>query len=608
MIINSVLSFSSSAVVMLTTNEKLAIKASNSLPEFFQEEFPTFQQFIDYYYQYLSSTREGFTSIESIKDIDAIGAKYLQEFYKVYAPGIPVFPYMGMADFIRNAKRFYVSRGSEDSFRFLFRVMFGEEIDFKYPKENLFIASSGKWNQKVSIYVKITSGTVNSTLIGKNLLIKALDGSTSTLTVKGFSVRTTGDVLPESGEWDPTMPWSDLSVWVDSSDPYYEIEVEKFVGQNIVAGAKVFAIKDQLTGEYQLEGEIAPTLNRYQVLLPGEDFLLGSVHSAGKVKFRVTALDGNKGIKNIEFLEFGDINQTSLTYNITKTSSGPITEFGYTIPDSGVLDDDLFWSDNGFWDDEPEIEGSLGAVIKFIPSAVNRYTGYYDNTDGFVSNNSKLHDGFFYQIFSYVIKSKVSRELYEAITLQILHPAGLMMFSELEDVRSHQLELATESKAEQSLSPIDVVHSYDSFDRTGTFFRSFSDNVALSDPISFKVDKFFEDTLFATDSSFMTVGKTFSETVYPGEVNTIEYWEAGTYVDYGYTNPELYTFNSYQTITNNYIYETNPLDWNANAVWRNYQIWSNGGSTDTSDNNLFAGSPFEWEDFNFWNDNLTWVN
>lgn len=471
MIVNSIFNLYSNSVLSLTTDEKLPIKASNSLPEFFQEEFPTFQKFIETYYKYQTTSRDGYTKIESIRDIDEIGSKYLDEFYKTFAINMPIFPYIGMADFIRNAKKFYVSRGSEDSFRFLFRIMFGKEIEFKYPQENILKASQGNWSQKVSIYVDILTGSVNGTLVGEKLLIKAFDGSTTALTVKSVSQK-------------------QGSIW--------EIEVEKFVSQTVVAGAKVFALIDPITLQYSIEGTIATTLNGFSVVAPGEDFRLGSVYEYttldGTISFRITALDNNKGIKRIEFLSFPNelvSGQTVVVTNPTGTD----------------------------------------ATIQLTIGSVNRYSGFYESTEGFLSNNNKLQDNYFYQIFSYVIKSKISRELYEDLVTRILHPAGLIMFSEYEKSSTHILPLGTESTYEQGLDILDIVNVYDLFERVFDANRSISDTITISDSTVLDFNKVLEDTVLIT------------------ETGQIQHWEAGTYVVPGYWVDELYTMESYSTRT-----------------------------------------------------------
>jgi hypothetical protein len=496
MIVQSTLRFSSSVPLLISTDEKLPVKAANSIPEFFQEEFPTFQTFIDLYYQYQSQAKSGYQTISSIKDIDEVGEKYLEAFYRTYANKMPVFPYIGMADFIRNAKKFYVSRGSEDSFRFLFRIMFGVDIEFKYPQENMFKPSSGLWVQKVSIYLRVLVGDVDGTLLGKTLLIKDLTGATSTLKVKAYRELPAFPGLL-GGEWVDENVWFDTDNWQDTPTvpgTVFEIEVEKFASQTVTNGAKVFALVNPTTLEYALQGEITTTLSSYEVITPGVDFRLGSVYEynspAGILSFRVTAIDQNKGIKRIEFLSFP-----------SEYSSVPVD---YTFS---------------------------GAVIRFKANPVNRYSGYYDNSDGFLSNNSKLQDSYFYQIFSYVIKSRVSRELYEDLVNRILHPAGLIMFSEYEKLSDHILDTTTGTDVSSSLDILDPVVIYDEFDRVASFSRV------------------FEDTIPITEEFSLLVGKTFSDTVAITESGLVSYWGVGDYAVTGYFADNFYTTSDYQSRT-----------------------------------------------------------
>lgn len=458
MIVNSLLKFYSNSPLFIQSNEKLPIKASNSLPEFFQEEFPTFQEFIDVYYQYMSEKTDGFKSISSIKDIDEVGRKYLRLFYQMYAKDMPEFPYMNMADFIRNSKEFYVSRGSEDSFKFLFRIMFGQEIDIKYPKENMFAGSIGKWNQRVSIYVEIEDGEITEELVGRKLLIRALDGSTSSFVVNSYT-----EVSPN----------------------VYEIDVENFIKQNVIDGAKVFAFYSPQTQSYRLRGKVRSGSNKFVILSPGTNFLPGQVYTVdgpdGDIVVRVTATNVNDGIKQLEFVSFAG------------TTSG---EFVRSIKN---------------------------ALVRFLPGTINTYTGYYENTDGFLSNQSKLQDSYFYQVFSYVIKSRVSRELYIDIMDKILHPTGLISFSEYETGSEYDLTLTPETDVNVDLDILDAINIYDEFQRKLKAFRGFSDTINITDRIQIAVKKYFEDEIEITDAG------------------TLDYWKAGEYVEAGYTVGELYT-------------------------------------------------------------------
>lgn len=53
--------------------------------------------------------------------------------------------------FLKLMKEFYLAKGSEKSYEFLFRTFFNEDISFYYPKENVFKSSNNEWTAETSI-------------------------------------------------------------------------------------------------------------------------------------------------------------------------------------------------------------------------------------------------------------------------------------------------------------------------------------------------------------------------------------------------------------------------------------------------------------------------
>lgn len=459
MIVDSTITFQSNVAFLVTSNEKLSIKASNQLPEFYQEEFPTFQKFIELYYKFQSNSKSGYLNIEDIKDIDSIGQLYLDAFYRTMAKDMPVFPYISMADFIRNAKRFYISRGSEESYRFLFKIMFDIDIDFKYPKENILIPSSGEWNQRISIYVTVLDGVMDRSIIGHKVRIKDSSGLTTSILIKNIT---------------------------QLSDGNWELDIDKFIQQPISVGNRVFAKQNPITLDYDLTCEVVSTLNTYEINDGGSGFKVGKIFNittpAGQVDIIVTAIYPDNGaIKRIEFLEFTN------TTNIQHTA---------------VIED---------------------ATITFSSDSINRYYGFYDDRDGFLSDNTKLQDSFYYQIFSYVIKSNISRELYQDVVQKILHPTGLIMFSELDNNNVYEHSMEVIDTFDRMLDMFDVININDTYQRKYIGKRKIQDTILIYDTITKKISKNFSDSVTSSDSGGM------------------KHWEATDYVDPGYTDGELYT-------------------------------------------------------------------
>lgn len=55
--------------------------------------------------------------------------------------------------------------------------------------------------------------------------------------------------------------------------------------------------------------------------------------------------------------------------------------------------------------------------------------GYYRTKNGFLSSSKKIHDGEYYQEFSYEVRSAVTLDKYEAMLKQLLHVAGTKYFA-----------------------------------------------------------------------------------------------------------------------------------------------------------------------------------
>jgi hypothetical protein len=61
---------------------------------------------------------------------------------------------------------------------------------------------------------------------------------------------------------------------------------------------------------------------------------------------------------------------------------------------------------------------------------MTNYPGYYLNEDGHLSTGKYIHDGEFYQQFSYVTIAELSKNIYEDALKKLVHPIGFKNFSQ----------------------------------------------------------------------------------------------------------------------------------------------------------------------------------
>ena len=159
------------------TDNKVSLLINKQVPEFVREEYPVFISFLEAYYEFLEN-KQGTEKndlitkskeLKYISDVDSSIDEFEEQFLNSYATFLPKNTAIDKSLLIKNVLPLYLSKGSEKSFKLLFRMLFGNEVEINYPKNNVLRASDGKWEVenavKVStdIYSKYTGdGTTKS--------------------------------------------------------------------------------------------------------------------------------------------------------------------------------------------------------------------------------------------------------------------------------------------------------------------------------------------------------------------------------------------------------------------------------------------------------------
>jgi hypothetical protein len=165
------------------TDNKVSLLINKQVPEFVREEYPVFISFLEAYYEFLENkqgTQKNDLTTKSkelkyISDVDDSIEEFEQQFLNSYATFLPKDTTIDKALLIKNVLPLYLSKGSEKSFKLLFRMLFGGELEINYPKNNVLRASDGRWEVenavKVSteIYSNYTGNGTNKTfyILGK---------------------------------------------------------------------------------------------------------------------------------------------------------------------------------------------------------------------------------------------------------------------------------------------------------------------------------------------------------------------------------------------------------------------------------------------------------
>jgi len=140
--------------------------AEYQFPEFIREDYSTFIDFIKEYYKFLEKSNdpnlvpynlENYRDIDSVPEfiLDKIKYEIMHEFGLDISKDIQTGNVANYRNLLKNIKEFYDSKGTENSLKFLFRVLFDKEIEVYYPKLDLFKVSDGKWSEKYYIEIGI---------------------------------------------------------------------------------------------------------------------------------------------------------------------------------------------------------------------------------------------------------------------------------------------------------------------------------------------------------------------------------------------------------------------------------------------------------------------
>ena len=130
------------------------------------------------------------------------------------------------------------------------------------------------------------------------------------------------------------------------------------------------------------------------------------------------------------------------------TSNGTITTL--TVTDSGV------GYSNGKYIEFRSEDNLRSGEIQTVIDGIGTGSGYFKSSKGFLSTNKYIHDGDYYQEYSYEILTKIPFSKYADMFKKVMHTAGTRYFGSvlLEDVNSIPVTSVDDSIANSTVSTI----------------------------------------------------------------------------------------------------------------------------------------------------------
>lgn len=149
----------------------------------------------------------------------------------------------------------------------------------------------------------------------------------------------------------------------------------------------------------------------------------------------------------------GDVSGTSSTLVSVAEDDGTLYPIGLNanisanvITANGQINS-LQVIDSGFGFTNSEIvqytsdNGLRSGSIRVIVDGYGRGKGYYRSSKGFLSDSMYIHDGDYYQEYSYEILSKMSLDKYSSMFKQVMHVAGTKFFGSVRVIEDANVKL-----------------------------------------------------------------------------------------------------------------------------------------------------------------------
>ena len=231
---------------MTTLSNGTSVLIDSQIPEFISSNDPNFSAFLKAYYQWLENSQYSANgggvlyqtkNLLSYKDIDATTDQFIQYFINDF---LPYFPQEIVADqrkLIKVAKDFYATKGSENSLKFLFRVLYGLDSEVFLPKENILKASDGKWQIPQALRLVLSPTNTNFDVTQLNQRI-------------GYGSQSNASCVIESASHtiDDTLGIQIVEVYVSNLNRTFAAEENLVVTGNYTGNGAPFVFSEKIIG------------------------------------------------------------------------------------------------------------------------------------------------------------------------------------------------------------------------------------------------------------------------------------------------------------------------------------------------------------------------
>lgn len=361
-----------------------------------------------------------------------------------------------LLEFLRD---FYLSRGTERSFRFLFKTLFGADVDIQYPRDRMLVTSAAEYLTSYHVYTTAN----NKDTAAYNAIMEALNGGYSVFIKGVVSGTTTGieriqSILAGSRAYFAIQIMPTLDEFVNHEDVTIHYEghtiVEKLysvLGVEVSNAGTLATNLEQIdvegaaiSGNIVVSGITAGGVQAVDIVNGGSGYAAGdSIYASYPEQTgfgfyaKVKEVDADGTITKVVVLHRG--NGYKMLPELFIKSKGGVGAI--LIPKSSDIGGVI-----GTKTIEPYVDFDINTIkvsykdatftVKEVPIFEKRF---YRGRQGVLGETSTLTDSYRYQQFSYDIISGVLPERYDPIVKDLLHPTGYVRTNVLK-VQEHEQE------------------------------------------------------------------------------------------------------------------------------------------------------------------------
>ena len=130
--------------------DKISLFVKEQFPAFYAEDGEAFRIFLEAYYEFLEQTGNSLDYSRNLieyHDVDETTQEFLDEFAKTYLNDLPGLIKSETRLTIKNVMDFYRSKGSPRSIQLLFRILFNEAAEVRFPSDDVLKPSSSEFRK-----------------------------------------------------------------------------------------------------------------------------------------------------------------------------------------------------------------------------------------------------------------------------------------------------------------------------------------------------------------------------------------------------------------------------------------------------------------------------